>query len=87
MSYLIHELEYLYIELAEGKAGLAGFCPILKRAVQKIEAQEEEIEKMRVALQTLAAWDMLTLDGDGKGQATQDAPWAVQMIREALERE
>ena len=42
------------------------------------------IKEMQMALSMLEQWDMLTLDADGHGQATADAPWARSLIAKAL---
>lgn len=40
--------------------------------------------KMRAALTSLEAWDMLGLTSDGRGAITADAPWARALIADAL---
>ena len=45
---------------------------------------EAKIIAMRVVLRSLEQWDMLSLDEDGRGVATADAPWARTLIARAL---
>lgn len=44
----------------------------------------ERHEQLVNALTALEQWDMLTLDAEGHGQATADAPWARDLIAKAL---
>lgn len=48
-------------------------------------AAREVICRIERVLGDLAGWDMLTLNADGRGAATADAPWARSAIREAQE--
>lgn len=43
-----------------------------------------EIAAVHRALSALEQWDMLTLNPDGTGAATADAPWARKLIAAAL---
>lgn len=43
-----------------------------------------DCQRMRDALLKLEQWDMLTLDSDGHGAVTSDAPWARKLIADAL---
>lgn len=51
----------------------------------KAPKMERALDTVRDALTKLQTWDMLTLDAEGDGQATADAPWARGLIAKALE--
>jgi hypothetical protein len=55
------------------------------RLVAEVRRSRARIAKMADALHTLERWDMLTLDHDGHGVATADAPWARRLIAGALD--
>lgn len=46
---------------------------------------DADAARMRDALLKLKQWDMLTLDAEGHGAVTADAPWAHEVIDKALD--
>lgn len=77
-EYVIDTLE----QVVEMTGGLdkAGATVVLKG----LREAWAERDRMRSVLTTLEQWDMLTLDGEGHGVATADAPWARELIAKAL---
>lgn len=61
--------------VAPGEATLCERCS---------QGWQPRIMEMSAALAALEQWDMLTLDAEGHGQATADAPWARDLIAKAL---
>jgi hypothetical protein len=51
----------------------------------QIKALKATLRRVQRIGAKLAAWDMLTLDADGHGTATSDAPWARGWIAELLD--
>lgn len=50
-----------------------------------LERDRVEIERLRSILRQLEAWDMLTLDSEGKGEHLSDAAWARKTIASGLQ--
>lgn len=74
-----------YLGNCEGEAVDAGtYCAGAMDVRNAIGRLGAEIERLRWALTTLERWDMLTLNPDGSGAATDDAPWARKLIADAL---
>lgn len=62
----------------------AGLFTSIDEVLQEVEGKFADLRRAHEVLLRLNEWDMLSLDHNGRGAATGDAPWARDIIGRAL---